>query len=359
MGFPGNISARFHKQAETKSISGGLVFSDSVENAEFKVEASQRAAEFSDCFCSRPAYDLTPDRGPAIEPENHGGMTMRVLVMAAMLLECLCNAEYAQAGFEKSNIPKVLVGAAKRVSLYDVLTYPARVEPKVNANILSETDGVVTKVLTPLGTKVAARARLFVLKHTDPVYQYAPVIVTAPVAGVISQVDVSEGTLVTKGQRLATVTDPSRIRIAIEAAAADLAMLHPGLEGKLKINGRDDVTVRVRGISPFVDPATGTATCQLDAESAVAPGLVGQVIFQVNERQGFTLPEHAVVYRGANTFLRVVEAAKAKYVPVTLGKRSRGSIEILKGLSEGAQVIERASAFIADGEQVEAEGAKL
>ena len=267
------------------------------------------------------------------------------------------------AADEKSKIPVVLVNTVKRSDLFELLSYPARVTPKINANILAESDGIVTRIHAPLGAKVTRGQRLLTLKHTDPVYQYAPVSITAPVSGVVSLVEVTEGTLVTKGNRVATVTDPTQVRITVEIAASDLALVTSGLNGEIKFaNTPTGVAVRVHGVSPFVDTATGTATCELelvDPKTTLSPGLVGQVHFRVNLHQGFSLPEHAVVYKGTETFIRVVDGGRAKYILVTLGKKSRGNVEVAHGLSENVQVIERANGFISDGETVTVQGKTL
>src|SRR5579871_1726634 len=118
-----------------------------------------------------------------------------------------------QAADTKQNIPVVLVKQAKASELFDLLSYPARIVPKINATVFAESDGVVSKIATPLGKTVNRHQTMMIITHTDPVYQFAPVTVVAPVSGVISSVDITEGSQVTKGLKLATVTDPDKIQI--------------------------------------------------------------------------------------------------------------------------------------------------
>jgi multidrug efflux pump subunit AcrA (membrane-fusion protein) len=251
----------------------------------------------------------------------------------------------------------VFARTVKAEELFDRLTYPARVTPKVSTTILSETDGIVSTILAPLGQAVRKHQKIMTITHTDPVYQYAPTPVFAPVAGVVSSVDVTEGTQVSRGEKLALVTDPGKIRINVEVPAMDLALLSRGLEGEFKLqNLEKPIQVKIRGISPFVDPATGTATCELEiAEILSAPlpaGMIGQASFKANDRKGISIPEYAVFYKGTDTFVRVVKDGKAKQVAVVLGKRSRGNVEVLKGVADGAQIVERTSRFISDDEAV-------
>ena len=260
----------------------------------------------------------------------------------------------------------VYVNPVQSTELFDVLTYPARIIPKINTTLLAETDGIVSQILTPLGQRVSSRQKLMIINHTDPVYQYAPVTVLSPVGGIVSAVEVTEGSQVNKGDKLASVTDPSKIRITVEVPAQDLASLSPGLIGDFKIAGRDTLTrVKIRGISPFVDPATGTATCELEitqkatpSSVLLAPGLVGQVSFKANVHTGITIPDYAIVYRGSDTFVRVVENGKAKRIPIRIGAKRRGFVEIVSGISERASLVERASRFVGDGDSVNVQTAK-
>lgn len=290
------------------------------------------------------------------------GICRNFFVLTLCVLPVAAFAAKEPAGDEdKEPAPIVFVDKVKTSELFDVLSYPARLIPKTTATLLSEADGIVRKISTPLGTPVKKNETVATIGNTDPVYQYAPMSVRSPVAGVVSSVEITEGSRVTRGQRLLTITDPTKIKIQVEIAAADLPTFKPGLIGKLTVPSQDgESTVKVVGISPFVDPATGTATAELlpDGKSKMAlpPGLIGRVTFRAHDHSGIQIPESAVIYRGQSTVVRVVEKGKARYVPVTLGATRRGLIEVLKGLGAGTQVIVRASAFIAEGEKVEVQG---
>lgn len=259
----------------------------------------------------------------------------------------------------------VYTQAAKATPLSDTLTYPARLVPKVNASVLSESDGVVSQIKTPLGAVVGKGQALLTIKHTDPLYDYAPFSVTAPVKGVVSGVEITEGSRVTRGQKLLSITDPSQISITLEIAAVDYSALKAGMLGELRIPGETLAKpVRVRGISPFIDPGTGTATAELElfpgsskGVTNLPPGLVATVSFRTREHLGFEIPESALVYRGSQTFVRHVESGKAKYQSVERGPTRRGQIEITQGIKEGMEIIVRTSTYVADGDAVNIEKA--
>ncbi len=283
-----------------------------------------------------------------------------LLLFFVSILSC---ANFARAEAEPAKpLAVVFAQTVKAEELFDALTYPGRVTPKVSTTILAETDGIVSRILAPLGQSVKKNQKIMTITHTDPVYQYAPTPIFAPVSGIVSSMSITEGTQVSRGDKLALVTDPSQIRINVEVPAQDLARLHRGMEGEFKLPNLDSsIVIKIRGISPFVDPATGTATCELDIVPQkgpenqlpmISPGVIGQVSFKANDRKGIAIPEYAVFYKEKDPFVRVIKDGKAKQFAVTLGKRNRGTVEILKGIDDGAQLVERTSRYIMDDEKV-------
>lgn len=260
----------------------------------------------------------------------------------------------------KTDAPVVTVQEAKQIKLFDDITYPARVVADVNAAILAPIDGVVVKIKAPLGKRVRGGEGLLAIQHNDPVYQYVPVTVNAPIAGVVSGFEVSEGSVVTRGQKLASITEPTRVRIQIEVAVSDLKDIAQGARATFSVTSKPEpIEVRVKGISPVVDSVTATATCELETvkPSTLAPGQIGRVSFRVRERAGIQIPEDALVYRGKETFVRVIEGNKAKQVAVTIASTNRGQAEV-SGLKAGTQYVVRASSFVADGEEVTIQSAE-
>jgi len=263
----------------------------------------------------------------------------------------------SQALYATSTAPTVFVKTAKLSEISQNLSYPAIVQAKIQATVLAESDGVVRKIHAQLGQPARARVRLFTIQQTDPIFQYASVGTPSPVTGVVSELNITEGALVTKGQKLATVTNPNSLKILVEVPAQDLPLLTNGLVGELEspaLSGK--IALTLVGLSPTVDPATGTATAELAPSASqmnlLRPGVIGKVTFKANLRHGFLVPEDALVESQRETFLRIVENGKAKKVPVTVGARLRGMAEISKGLASGMKVVERTSGFVGEGEAV-------
>lgn len=261
----------------------------------------------------------------------------------------------------ESKRPLVFVQAVDETMLFDELNYPARLIPKINATILAESDGTVRSLSIPLGKWIERGQTLMVLSKTDPIYQYAPLKVRAPVSGVVSSIDVSEGSQVARDAKLATITDPRSVRVAIEVTFSDMSSIKPGMKATLKVPSIDQsFPLTVRGVSPFVDPATGTATAELQLDQqylkkqsfTLPPGLVGNVSFQARKHSGVEIPEMAVFYRERKPVVRIIRDEKAYFTPIKLGPARRGKVEVISGLNPGDQLVVRASTYVADGEAV-------
>ena len=259
-----------------------------------------------------------------------------------------------------SQIPSVFAKKVELTQIYDSLDYPGRIEAKINASILAESDGVIAKILKPLGTPVKKSDKLIVVQNTDPVYQYAPMQIENVVSGVVSQVFVTEGSRVAKGDKLMLVTDPAQLRVVVEVPAADLKSVRQGDHAQLT-QGGDVWDVKVKGMSPFVDPSTGTANCELEFVSGQKnktrppAGALAKVSFKADQRNGISIADTAVFYRGKDTFVRVVRDKHAFLQPIKVGKKQFGMVEIVSGLKANDQVVERTSSFISDGEEVKVE----
>ena len=260
--------------------------------------------------------------------------------------------------------PSVYTDPIKVQTLSDRLVYPAAVSASRIVPVTSEVDGFIKDLKAELGQKVAQGSPLLKISNPDPVYHYEPFVVTAPFAGVITSIDIAVGDRVQKGRALLTLTDNRQLKIKINVTADDLSRLSPQQKAELKI-GENTWPLHVRALSPMVDPATGTAACELELDAKANPsqlvaGKLGQVVFSLGERKGIIVPESAIFYRGRDTFvIRVEASSKAHYVQVKIAKAISGSYEILSpDLKEGQKIVTHATSYVAEGDELDVKSAE-
>lgn len=254
--------------------------------------------------------------------------------------------------------PSVMVAKLKAENLSDRFLYPATLSAFRVVTLHSDADGLVSDLKVELGQKVQAGQTLAFIRNPDPIYEFKPYAVTAAFSGIVTSVDIAVGDRVTKQRPLFTLADLRSIKIKIHLTADDLLVLKPQDRAILLVHGKE-FPLRIRAMSPMIDPATGTAPCELELVDSskiagLVPGSLGKVVFETNRRKGVIVPEAALVYRGRDPFvIRVTDKKTAQYVPVKILKHDVGRMEIQSELKEGDTFISNAMGFIAEGEALQ------
>jgi HlyD family secretion protein len=186
--------------------------------------------------------------------------------------------------------------------------------------------------------------------------QMAKTEITAPIAGVVTRLDVEEGEMVVMGVQnqpgsiLMTISDLSALDAEVKVAEADVLRL--ALENRATITldalaGRT-YTGRVVDIGASALPQIGTQAAarefrvkvRLEGDVAsLRPGLTCDTEILVAERRNvLAVPLQAVVERDGVSGLFVVDGGRAAFTPVTTGIIGGLTIEVT-GVNEGASIV--------------------
>ena len=268
----------------------------------------------------------------------------------------------------KAEIAKVIVQEMTATDDIKRLLVPVKVEPKVRSVVTADVEGFVTRIKRPLGSKVVAGEVILYIENKDPGFTFAPVPVRAPVAGVLSQLNASIMSKVSRGDRLFSVMNPGSVKIVAEIPGADAALIQSGTEGTYKENLSDEkgFAVKVVGVSPLVDPRTGTASAELEfsvkgKKGGKLPliGSVGHVLFEKNRGKVLFIPDSALGYQEGKPMVKVLSSDnKVKKKIIELGEQKDTTYAIRSGLSAGEKLIVRSNRPLKDGETVQLESAK-
>lgn len=143
----------------------------------------------------------------------------------------------------------------------------------------------------------------------------------------------------------------------LEANVAEtlLPRFSVGMKTLVSLPGSSEVIEgKIRRIAPEIDQKSRLGAIRItlaDSELARAGSFArGEV--EVARRVGLAVPASAIVYRGRDAFLQVVEDGKIKTVAIEVGLRAGGEVELLSGVTEGQEVVARAGTFVNDGDAV-------
>ena len=172
-------------------------------------------------------------------------------------------------------------------------------------------------------------------------------VVRSPYDGVVAEVPVALGDMAMPGRALATVYDPSALRITANAAqsmATGLSARSP-LTAQIPGVGSSGATITPLRIQvlPTVDAASHTLQLRLDLPPKLdaVPGMFARVLLPGAVRQTSTVsvPRSAVTRRAELDSLYVLDAKGHPLLrQVRLGAVQAEQVEVLSGLNAGERV---------------------
>ena len=188
-------------------------------------------------------------------------------------------------------------------------------------------------------------------------------VITAPFDGVLGLRQVSPGSLVTPGTVIATLDDVSLIKLDFSVPERELSALANGqpVNAHSEAYPDQDFDGKITSLDSRVDPVTRAITVQAqiaNPDRKLRPGMLLDVAVQQPARQTLQVPELALQQVGQQSFLfRVGTDDKVEQVPVTIGSRKPGAVEILGGVKAGDRVVVEGTVKLHAGSKIAEAGA--
>lgn len=201
-----------------------------------------------------------------------------------------------------------------------------------------------------------AQAKLIAAQKTEIELRIAKADVKAPADGMILARNAQVGAVVSAaGGPLYRIAWNGQFEVVADVPEAALAKVTEGLATEFRITGIDEALKgTVRKVSPEINPASrlGKVYLTLEANPKIRPGAFAEGVIELSRRIAIAAPQSSLVFRDKQAFLQVVKSDIVETRKVTLGSRADGYVEIIDGLSEGDELVERAGTFIANGDKV-------
>ena len=189
----------------------------------------------------------------------------------------------------------------------------------------------------------------------------AETIVRAPIAGTITQRQISPGqnivgSVASQGSASAVfiIGNLSRVWMVANAPESDAPLLHVGDAARVVVGAYPDRSfdAHVTYVSPVIDPASHRLLVRAEVPNpygALKPDMLAQFEIATGAADAvIAVPESAVVYEGADAHVWLADPARKVLAirPVTVGAESHGLVEIRDGLQEGDSIVTSGSVFI-------------
>jgi cobalt-zinc-cadmium efflux system membrane fusion protein len=168
--------------------------------------------------------------------------------------------------------------------------------------------------------------------------------VRSPINGRLTEVDTQLGAYVSAGTELFNVSDPRSIQVDAAVPVTDAQRTQPGDRAVIELPNGGLVNAAVRSVTPALDPQSRAATVVLQLAGAPGGLTQGQAVRvritpRGSQQTAIILPEEAVQQIEGRDMVFVQVKGGFQAVPVSIGSRSGGRIEILDGLRAGQTVV--------------------
>jgi HlyD family secretion protein len=247
----------------------------------------------------------------------------------------------------------VTVAKAKNMCFDDTLPVTGIVTPKSEILVRPDRDGMISQVLVEPGDIVTSGQVLARLVSPDP--SAGAAAVQAPSAGLISAKAAVVGMMASpRGEPLFRIAANEEMELLAETPIKNLSRIAPNQSAKIDIIGVGELNGKVRQLSTAINQTTqlGQVRLFIGRDSRIRVGAFGRATIEIARRCGPAIPFSAVLYGSGGAIVQTVRDNRIETRRVTVGLLSGGQAEIREGISEGDTVVMRAGAFVRDGDKV-------
>ncbi|OPX89218.1 MAG: Macrolide export protein MacA [Pelotomaculum sp. PtaB.Bin013] len=181
--------------------------------------------------------------------------------------------------------------------------------------------------------------------------------VTAPLGGLIGAIKVETGEMVSSQTDAAVIVSIDTVKVEASVPESVVNAIKTG--GKVPV-AIDSLHKSVEGTVTAIAPKADSTTMGYPVEIAVAnpageikPGMTVKINLSTGTLQNvITIPVDAVIEKGGQHVVYVVENNQAKEIYVETGVSNESQAEITKGLEEGQIVVVQGNRLLSDGQKV-------
>ena len=192
----------------------------------------------------------------------------------------------------------------------------------------------------------------------DVIAKLSSKTITAPFAGIIGKRGISGSSLGYENTIILTLDDSRKVLCDLKIPEVYAAFLKKDLKLRAIFSAYKDKTYegKIESVASRVDPQTRSilARAKINNEnSEILPGSLLEIEIFYNEKDALSVPDTSIMYEGSKKFIyKIIENKMVKKTEIEIGIRSKGNLEVLRGINEGDQVIAEGLTKIRPGMKV-------
>ena len=182
--------------------------------------------------------------------------------------------------------------------------------------------------------------------------------ILAPFAGVVGLAEVDEGARVSAGTVITRLDDLSEIEVEFALPETLFAQIKIGQQvtaSSAAFPGQS-FTGEIEAVDSRIDPISRAFRARAvipNPQGTLPSGMFMSLDLIIDEADHLVVPEEAVIFQAAETYVFALDGDVAKRIAVNTGARRDGMVALLDGLEAGTRVIVRGLHRVRDGGQVQ------
>ncbi len=241
--------------------------------------------------------------------------------------------------------PEDLASAREQVRQAEQILASAKASKKLDVTLDDQVAAAQAQV-------EASRAALGVVQQSIRDAQ-----IVAPISGKVVGKPTLAGTVVGAGNAIVRLIGSAGVFFEAEVPSEELAKVQPGTLVKVAVDAYSDRTFagKVAFINPLADSVGRLFKVRVQitgGEQTLKPGMFakGEIITKAVAK-AVVLPSSAVVRRGSEVFVMVLEGGVAKKMPVKTGITKNSLVQVI-GIPEGVSVVVNGQEDIVEGSKL-------
>jgi HlyD family secretion protein len=183
-------------------------------------------------------------------------------------------------------------------------------------------------------------------------------VITSPVNGFVARRAADAGAFVSNNAPIVDVVDITSVRLVVNVIEKDLKQIGVGNSTRVEVDAfpGENFEGRIARISPVLDPATRTASVEIEIPNAqfrLKPGMYARVgIVTDSHPNALVVPTNALVDVNGTRGVYMAVNNVAAFRPVKTGIEGALRTEILDGVVDGDRVVTTGAAGLRNGDPI-------
>ncbi len=272
-------------------------------------------------------------------------LKLNILFLSAVVLILSGCSGKEEVKAQAAQVIPVKVQKVERKDLSYVLEYVGNIKAQDEVRVYPKVTGKVIEKIKQDGAAVAKGEILAYIDRDEVGFKFEKAPVESPISGTVGRVYVDIGSSVNPQTPVALVVNMDKVKIELDIPEKYLPKVSLEQQARILVDAypQENFTGNVTKASPVLDLATRSAPIEITIDNLdhrLKSGMFARVNLVIEEIKDVpVILKEAVIGKGPDTYVYVIEDQKAVLKKVTLGLRQAEFMEVKVGLKEGDSVV--------------------